>query len=492
MRITSLCFAIIAAGWCVESTAQENKPATAAATQPAGWPFAYWKETTYVSKPVRRDGTVDYVAAINQRLSQGVTRENNAAIPLIEAITRGGVAQQAGHYASLREALGMAPLADAPAAAANDPNAPATLPPAQFDSTLRRAWIADDSPDTAKWLETMSAKLDLLVEASKRERYYMPLLRPRDDDFMASILLPHLNEARQLANALKSRAMLRLGTEDVEGFRRDAIAVVRLGRLLTAGPTMIERLVGIAVESTGLETLRIAATGGWLSEAQVQAILGDLRSGPQSRPLHEVFELTERVFLLEFLQYAAVHGQAAAEKMLREMTRPNNAMPVPSVPAVAKDWNAALRKANGWYDRLEDAGKRPTYTAVKEATEQIERDLASVKADQEGLKTLIAPLEDRAIAMLMSSATRAYTVETRARAERTLTEAALALSSFRSASGEYPEELKQLSPLYFKEEPPDPFTEKPLVYVRQGKGYVLRSIAPQTRGRADALVVEVK
>ncbi len=38
------------------------------------------KETTYITEPLRKDGFVDYVAALNQRSSQGVTPENNAAV----------------------------------------------------------------------------------------------------------------------------------------------------------------------------------------------------------------------------------------------------------------------------------------------------------------------------------------------------------------------------------------------------------------------------
>ena len=38
------------------------------------------KETTYITEPLRADGYPDYVAALNQRFSQGVTPENNAAV----------------------------------------------------------------------------------------------------------------------------------------------------------------------------------------------------------------------------------------------------------------------------------------------------------------------------------------------------------------------------------------------------------------------------
>src|SRR5262249_43256283 len=42
--------------------------------------FTISKETTYVSGPVRKDGTLDYAAALNQRLSQGVPPDNHANV----------------------------------------------------------------------------------------------------------------------------------------------------------------------------------------------------------------------------------------------------------------------------------------------------------------------------------------------------------------------------------------------------------------------------
>src|SRR5881394_1999842 len=45
----------------------------------AGARFEISKETTFVTEPVRADGTIDYVEAINAQLSKGATKENNSA-----------------------------------------------------------------------------------------------------------------------------------------------------------------------------------------------------------------------------------------------------------------------------------------------------------------------------------------------------------------------------------------------------------------------------
>jgi hypothetical protein len=56
----------------------------------AAWPgsstFAISPETTYVTEPADKDGYIDYVTALNQRLSQGVSPEKNANVLIWQAI----------------------------------------------------------------------------------------------------------------------------------------------------------------------------------------------------------------------------------------------------------------------------------------------------------------------------------------------------------------------------------------------------------------------
>ena len=89
---------------------------------------------------------------------------------------------------------------------------------------------------------------------------------------------------------------------------------------------------------------------------------------------------------------------------------------------------------------------------------------------------------------------RAYRTETRITVQRDLTEMALALSGFRSKTGEYPPDLKLLAPAYFKTVPIDRFTDRPLPYRLDGNGYVLSSLGPDGEeggAKSDDLVVEV-
>ena len=477
----SLIWAVVLAGLPV-ARAQEAKPAATApaARSAATRPFVLSKETTFYTGPLRPDGTVDYVEAINERLSRGVTPEDNAAIPLLDAV-QAGKAEQAAHYTKIRAKLGM-PAAPLQALAA----VPAGLPDG-FDATLNGPWTAEKAPAVAKWLEAQAPRLDRVLEASRRTRYYLPLVRENTRDTIVEVLLPHLNEMRGLANALKSRAMLALGREDMEAFRRDVTAILRVARLTSGGPTLIERLVAIGCEAMALDLIQVAATGGWLSAADVERFLADLRATPAGR-VYEVFELGERTFMLEFLQIAAVHGPAEASKMFRAMAggggKQNAAeenVPMPPVDPAAKDWNAALRKANGWYDRHADAGKLPTWRERSIASAAIAKDLDAVRRRLEGWRGVFAPIEDRMLAIALPATTRAYQVEAKLERDRIMTEIVLALSLFRTKTGEYPATLKELTPAYFKAEPIDPLTDEPPDYRPEAGGYELRSFGENRR-----------
>ncbi len=66
------------------------------------------RETTYITEPLRDDGTIDYLAAINQITSHGVDPETNAAVDFLRAFGSGPLPEKMRprYYAQ----LGMSPL----------------------------------------------------------------------------------------------------------------------------------------------------------------------------------------------------------------------------------------------------------------------------------------------------------------------------------------------------------------------------------------------
>jgi hypothetical protein len=487
MRLLGAISTLLAAAACGlppgTSPAQEAQAPAHAAKAPATPPFTIAKETTFYTGPIRADGTVDYVEALNEQLGTGGRREDNAAIPLLEAAALGR-AQKAAHYDKVRAKLGVAPAAP-PTVQPPDgaPDIFAGAEPPKLEAALRGPWTAEQLPDVAAWLKSLEPRLTLIIEASRRSQFYMPFLREREEDSMILVLLPHLQEQRTLTQALVARAMLALGDEDGNAFRRDVTAVVRIGRLSTRAATVLERLVAIHCEAAGLQAIQVAASGGFLAAAQAEGLADDLRAAPPGLPLHETYDLAERVSVLELLQFCVTRGTDEVAKWIQGT---NVKLPPIVAGAGPAEWDAALRTANATYDRMREAGRKPTFARRQEAINAAQADLAKEPGK---VTEPVSPavFAERLLAVLMSSLARADVVETRVRVDRDLTAAALALSRFRAKTGEYPATLKELVPAYLKSELVDEFTERPLVYRTEAGGYVLQSLGANGRDDAGAV-----
>jgi len=84
-------------------------------------------------------------------------------------------------------------------------------------------------------------------------------------------------------------------------------------------------------------------------------------------------------------------------------------------------------------------------------------------------------LEDRMLLIMLPSSTRLFETQTRQAQQNALIEISLMLRAHKARSGAYPNSLAAAWPE--KTPPPnDLFTDKPLIYQRQGDGYLLYSV----------------
>src|SRR5262249_30735952 len=120
-----------------------------------------------------------------------------------------------------------------------------------LDNARQRPWKTAEFPQVAAWLRAMEKPIALGIEATRREKYYYPLIPGRNEHGAMSIitcLIPHVQKNRELARAVALRAMLNLGEGRGEAAWQDLAACHRLARLSSHGGTIIESLVGIALE----------------------------------------------------------------------------------------------------------------------------------------------------------------------------------------------------------------------------------------------------
>ena len=164
------------------------------------------KETTFITAPLREDGLPDYQKYWRDLGREGVTPENNGAVLFWQAIWPGRLSQR--DFLPVSNALGFERIPDS-ANTLQDPNGKAVresvglwlteryqaglsvkdsnnlLWPDNQRIILRKAdeliglamerpWTSEQAPPLVDWVQRNEEPLDLLVEASKRPRWWSP------------------------------------------------------------------------------------------------------------------------------------------------------------------------------------------------------------------------------------------------------------------------------------------------------------------------------
>ncbi len=460
-------------------------------------------ETTRISEPLNKDGTVNYLAALNEQYSKGVTAENNAAILLLRAAGPEILPPMIKDKALA--ILGMSALPSEGDYFVSFDTYVADLEEIYEvpEEAIEAPWSAKDYPKLADWLKANEKPLSLVTAATKQPRYYMPMLTSDESSLVVSTLVPNLNRYREMSKALVSRAMLRLGSGDIEDAQADLLAVHRLARLVGQGPTLIDRLVGMAAEATACKGDNALATSGQLSSSQAQTYLATLQALPALPSVTEAMDVCERFSLLDNTtyisrtdykkQFLALLEMNLVDKRLFEANTQidlskidkEKALQIIEMPV---DWNEILKRMNAWYDSMLDAAGKATFAQRMKAFEQISSELKALGNNAtEQLRQLLLTKEKanatQAFGSLLialwapdlSGAVPMYDVTT---LRLQASQVALALAAYRAEVGSYPERLAELCPKYFKTVPKDFFTAKPLDYRRVKKGYVLYSPGP--------------
>ena len=189
--------------WAQEQSNEQPKPK-----------FTIGKETTYVLGPLDQDGYIDYAAALNERLKQGVTPANNAAVLLWKAIgpRPEGTPMPAEFYKWLgieeppergEYFIGIESyIKDRLKIEDSDKEREIRD---QITRATERPWSGKDLPHVAGWLEANERPMKLIVEATKLTQYFSPMVPEKVGKGPAWLLTARLSgvqKCRELTNAL--------------------------------------------------------------------------------------------------------------------------------------------------------------------------------------------------------------------------------------------------------------------------------------------------
>jgi type II secretory pathway pseudopilin PulG len=469
------------------------------------WPsrstYTISPETTYITGPLDHDGHVDYATAVNERLSKGVTPDNNAFALLWKALgprPEGGKGMSPEYF----QWLGI------------------EVPPDQGDyfvdwnkyvkeqlkiedSEERRIldevqtrngkwpWKREDEPRLAKWLDSNDKPLAIVVEATKRPEFFNPLVPGTTNgksNGLISCLLPAVQKCRALANALTCRAQLRLAEGEIDEAWQDLLACHRLARLMSRGGTLIEHLVSIAIDAIACNAELTFLSHAKLTSKQAMACLKDLQNLPPMSSLADKMDGGERMFCLDGVLLLVRDGLSQLNGLAGPSGTPTQRSPFEEKFLTRSiNWDPALKNINLFFDRIAAAVRITNRQAREQEMVAIESEIKAARqrsGEEAGsIRKVVMGPEQRGemigntlIGLLLPAFQKIQQAADRIEQTNRNQHLALALAAYRADNGKYPAKLDELAPKYLKSILSDLFSSQPLIYRPTDSGYLLYSV----------------
>lgn len=458
------------------------------------------KETTSVTGPLTKEGYIDYETALNERLSKGITPERNANVLLLRALGPRLARNRlpATFYKWLRteeppeQGDYLVPL-EAYIEKQVPGDADARYKVAQeLYAVLQRPWAAKDQPLLAGWLRGNEKPLALVVEASKRPDYYLPLVT-RDVDRgpggLLSLLYHPVRGWREATLALRARALLRVQEGKHADAWQDLLACYRLGRLVARGGTVFELRTGLNIDAGASWCALILLERVRPEAAVARRWLADLHALPPLPALADKLDLAERLIYLDGVQFAQRHGLA---KLLAEQGFDTDKQPLDAGPLPTAVCAPALRHGNQLIDRLVTTARMTDRRRRAAEWDRLYQEHGELRLRVRVFDRVAALKEafggvpaERIVAQRISDVTRALLqpnggllsdlLDRTEQTHRNL-RVAFALVAYQREKGNYPANLAALAPAYLPALPDDLYAGEPLVYRLTRTGFLLYSV----------------
>lgn len=441
-------------------------------------------ETTRITGPLKKNGTVDYAAYLNEKNSRGVTPEKNGAVWYWRAIGphrstskqyRDEQVQLLGTNVFAGEGpwlLDMGDFGQQKIHAGEISSQEAFSK--QWDKASETFWTEEEYPSIAEWLKANEKPLKLVEKGGLQPDYYSPL---QEDYPLIASLLTRVQLHREFARMLHVRAMLNAGRKDYDAASRDLMSMFHLAWQTGRGPTAIEGLVGCAITAIAEDSLQKLITETDISEKQLAKLQKELSSiGPVFDVVRALDEC-ERFICLDAIQYASRNNSDEVLNLL-ELDFRNTSLTVRLMQwGLLKsdiDWNVSMQRINEHMDELISIQKLPSYAERKQGFTEFANRNAETQRKVNSIPFLavsfiIPESGDERVGQLMETSLlpalqQIGEASNRAEVRRRASPLGCAIERYRRLKGNYPPNLATLVPTYIEKLPSDPYTDKSFVY----------------------------
>jgi len=446
------------------------------------------KELTQLEGPLDENGDVDYLEAVNQIYSEGVTPENNALVKIVEAMgpvfegapledeffERIGIKKppiNGAYFVNFYDNLGVLGL--------NGQSTERTNMLADYDLARQLPWTPEDLPKIETWYQKNFGPAEIIREGIKRPRYYHPLIcQPGEKPRLICARLSVVQSLRALARFFGLSLNRNLGTGNVDGALEDVLAIYRLGHHSMQGATLVEQLVGIAILQIGNDYVATICASEMASSQQLRDFLVALEEFKLVDNFQKTITTTEHFMILDsvvtvgregaegFGYLSAVMGGTQTEGYLTRIAE---------VGLKSVDWRECLFVVNHWHERFNELASIKNEVERLKAFEEFEKELGKEESDTGtpgnivltvlgGRRAKGRAMGDIMTCMLASAMPQVLKADVRSKAFHHMTRILVAITAFKKDNGKFPDDLDELTPKYLKSVPLDPFVQLPFKY----------------------------
>lgn len=451
------------------------------------------RQTTFLTEPIGTDGYINYVAALDAKLREGVAPENNANVPI--RLMLGERELSMGLKGQYYELLGI-PAPEDPqqrlVSMRDILNEFGLDRTAELDRTLAAPWVESDSELATAWIQRNAEWLPQIRKAVTREKFYSPAL-PHDGR-LYEILLPDVQNARIVARLLVADAMLNLGNKREGAALDDLFACHRLAAHIGNGWTLVELLV-----SGALQTMAYDAEEAYLNHARPNRAKQEFwnRRRARLRPVKSAAELlgsTERLIILDSIT-GIERGQNMNE-LLGMLAGHLKLKPAVALTLQARiqhpeiDFDGILIAANRHFDEMSEVLAEPDQKTRREKYSAFEKRVneKGAAALEIGVTELLTSSDavarlvtDVLLSSLTPAARTARSAEARFKARGDAIEVGWALSAWYAEHRKWPEKLSDLVPAYLSEVPQDRFDGEQIRFTATETNCRVYSVGPNLK-----------
>ncbi len=345
--------------------------------------------------------------------------------------------------------------------------------------------MAENKEKIDKWITGNKEAFDLVIAASQKPYYWMTYKNKDPNSGMIGVLFPNLSGFRDLARLLSWRARLSAEQGRFEDSFNDLTVCYRFGRHIRQGnKSLIEQLVGIAIEAISVQTLRDILGVHQIDSSALKALQENLERAVANEDFVINFT-SEKLFIYDGIQRCFTDGAFGSHLYLPRLmslgdsfseTEPDFAwyklfvapFVVPKIafhvlfthPDKVKT-RQMVDSLYNYYDNI--AHKTPA---------QIHSD--KIDSEKEFMKIVKGNL---LLEILAPAVGRVVETGYRNKTDVQATVAIIALQRYKEDKGQYPDSLNDLIAAGFlKELPIDPWSDKPLIYRKTDAGFTLYSV----------------